>query len=232
MLNTRFNVVISCFDDRRAFYRSDREQSERISIHFHLYSYIYIYIGTYNGNRIDMSALARHVDLNDCLNYSYSNIGHTNKQKNPFAVNNLTKIDLWWDTFARVVGCTYRAAPFWRITFPLCKWPCDGKPRSRRKSNASSTCRPSRWICDIGKHVDFLVYFRVHGSFHCDWFDFRQANKNMGVKMNIIRSTKHTRPTSNSIISIASYSLCKSNPLGFREHWTASQGMRNAVDSK
>lgn len=31
--------------------------------------------------------------------------------------------------------------------------------------------------CDIGKHVDFLVYFRFHGSFHCDCtFEEKRAN--------------------------------------------------------
>lgn len=63
---------------------------------------------------------------------------------------------------------THLATPFCNITLPLCKWPCDGKPRSRKNNNASKICRPSRCTCEMGKQVDFFVYFRHHDSFHCD----------------------------------------------------------------
>lgn len=60
------------------------------------------------------------------------------------------------------------ATPFCKITFPLCKCPCAGNPRSLKNNKASNICRPNLCTCDKGKHVDFFVYFRFHGSFHCD----------------------------------------------------------------
>ena len=76
--------------------------------------------------------------------------------------------------------CNYLAAPFCKITFPLCKWPCKGKPRSLRKSNASSICRPKRWTCVTGKPFGFRVYLRDQGSFH--WAYKEKINKNCWEK--------------------------------------------------
>lgn len=88
----------------------------------------------------------------------------------PIAHVYLTK--WWWHewkmTLNKLYILDYLATPFWRITLPLCRCPWAGKPRSRKNNNASKICRPNRATCDNGKHVDFFVYFRFHGSFHCD----------------------------------------------------------------
>lgn len=88
----------------------------------------------------------------------------------------------------------YLATPFCRMTLPLCKWPCDGKPRSRRNKSASNICRPNRCTCDNGKHVDFLVYLRFHDSFHCDC----EMN---GNPISLVHNVIHTFKPNGSTVS-------------------------------
>lgn len=81
-------------------------------------------------------------------------------------------VDVCWqyrtiDFLGGIFACIYLATPFWRITFPLCRCPCEGNPRSRRNNRASSIWRPSLWIWDKGRQDDFRVYFRLYDSFHC-----------------------------------------------------------------
>lgn len=125
----------------------------------------------------------------------------------------------------------YLATPFCRITLPLCKWPCDGKPRSRRNNNASKICRPKRCTCDRGKHVDLRVYFRFQASFHCDYAMI------ISILVSIIHTYSHSQvtillllhqhPTRHS----QTHSPYKLNPSNCHVNWMASPSMHNAVDS-
>ena len=49
-----------------------------------------------------------------------------------------------------------RAAPFWIITLPLCKWWKGGKCLVFRKSRASRICLPKHWTCQKINKVKLL----------------------------------------------------------------------------